>query len=228
MITALVTGGNRGIGYAVCEGLALEGIKVLLGARDAALGKEAAATLKAKGLDVEPVAIDVSNQESILEARASIEKSYGKPQILINNAAILQEGSLLEIDDEALVAGMNTNLLGPLRCMRAFVPGMVEMGYGRIVNVSSGWGSFHEGLQGPLLYSVTKAALNAVTVASARSLPLSVKVNAVCPGWVNTRMGGPHAPRSVAEGADTIIWLATLPDDGPSGKFFRDREEIAW
>jgi len=105
---------------------------------------------------------------------------------------------------------------------------MSARGYGRIVNVSSGWGSFAEGMGGPGLYGVTKAALNALTVRLAKELPSTVKVNAMCPGWVRTRMGGQSATRSPDEGADTAIWLATLSDDGPTGGFFRDRKPIEW
>ena len=105
---------------------------------------------------------------------------------------------------------------------------MIQRGYGRIVNVSSGWGSFAEGLTGPAAYSITKAALNALTVTLARELPPNVKVNSICPGWVRTRMGGSEATRSPEEGAETALWLATLPEDGPSGGFYRDNNLINW
>jgi NAD(P)-dependent dehydrogenase (short-subunit alcohol dehydrogenase family) len=105
---------------------------------------------------------------------------------------------------------------------------MIERGYGRVVNVSSGAGSFAEGLEGPPAYAVSKAALNALTVRLATETRGDVKVNAACPGWVRTRMGGSGAPRSVEEGADTIVWLATLGPDGPTGGFFRDRQPIEW
>jgi NAD(P)-dependent dehydrogenase (short-subunit alcohol dehydrogenase family) len=105
---------------------------------------------------------------------------------------------------------------------------MIARGYGRIVNLSSGYGSFAEGLEGPAAYSLSKAALNALTVRLAREARGDVKVNAACPGWVRTRMGGDTAPRAVEEGANTIVWLATLPADGPSGGFFRDRRAISW
>ena len=105
---------------------------------------------------------------------------------------------------------------------------MNARGYGRIVNVSSGWGSFAEGLSGPGAYSISKAALNALTLSLSKDLPTNVKVNCMCPGWVRTRMGGEGAPRTPEEAADTAIWLATLPDDGPTGGFYRDRKLIAW
>jgi NAD(P)-dependent dehydrogenase (short-subunit alcohol dehydrogenase family) len=112
--------------------------------------------------------------------------------------------------------------------IQVFGPAMKARGWGRIVNVSSGWGSFDEGLAGPAAYSISKATLNAVTFTFAPVLGPTVKINAVCPGWVRTRMGGQSATRSPEQGADTPIWLATLPDDGPTGGFFRDRQSIGW
>jgi NAD(P)-dependent dehydrogenase (short-subunit alcohol dehydrogenase family) len=123
---------------------------------------------------------------------------------------------------------MEINFFGAVRACRAFVPGMIEAGYGRIVNVSSGCGSFSSGLRCDAAYSISKAALNAFTVKLASELNGDVKVNAGNPGWVRTRMGGATAPKSVEEGADTIVWLATLPASGPTGGFFSDRREIAW
>ena len=108
------------------------------------------------------------------------------------------------------------------------VPHWRDTGWGRIVNLSSGWGSFAEGLEGPGAYGIAKAALNALTRALPRDLPPGVKINAVCPGWVATRMGGPSAPLTPEEGADTALWLALLPEDGPTGGFFRRRQPIAW
>lgn len=222
--TALVTGGNRGIGFAACRGLAKEGLKVWLGSRDEKNGREAAEKLRAEGLDVSHLAIDVSDPKSI----ASAAQQAGGVDVLINNAGVLPEESILKVSDDELHNGLAINLMGPINCIRAFVPAMIDNGYGRVVNVSSGWGSFAEGLGGPTVYSISKAALNAVTVKAAHDLPDSVLINSMCPGWVHTRMGGEGAPRSEEEGADTIIWLATLPDDGPSGEFFRDREAISW
>ncbi len=105
---------------------------------------------------------------------------------------------------------------------------MIKRGYGRIVNISSGWGSFGEGLTGPISYSVSKAALNALTKNISKDLPANVLINSMCPGWVKTRMGGSAAPRTPAEGARTAVWLVTLPENGPNGGFFRDQKSIPW
>jgi NAD(P)-dependent dehydrogenase (short-subunit alcohol dehydrogenase family) len=143
-------------------------------------------------------------------------------------AAIYPSEPLLDPATDVLRAVMEINFFGASRACRAFAPPMIARAYGRIVNVSSGSGSFAEGLPGPHAYSVSKAALNAFTVKLAAELRGDVKVNAVCPGWVRTRMGGRNASRSVEEGADTIVWLATLPARGPSGGLFRDRKRISW
>lgn len=123
---------------------------------------------------------------------------------------------------------MAVMLHGPYQLMQAAVPEMGARGYGRVVNMSSDWGSFHEGLHGPGAYGVAKAGLNALTLAAARQAPEGVKINAMCPGWVRTRMGGSGATRTPEQGADTALWLATLPEDGPNGGFFRDRKPLAW
>ena len=123
---------------------------------------------------------------------------------------------------------MTVMVNGPYHLIRGVVPGMRRGGYGRIVNVSSGWGSFADGLTGPGAYSVATAALNALTLTTAQLLPASIKVNAMCPGWVRTRMGGWGATLSPEEAADTAIWLATVDGDGPTGGFFRERRRIAW
>ncbi len=147
---------------------------------------------------------------------------------LVNNAGVLHEKPILELTEAEIGDSIAVHLTGPLRLIRSLAPSMVAKRYGRIVNMSSGWGSFAEGMGGPGLYGVTKAALNALTVRLAQEFPSSVKVNAMCPGWVRTRMGGQGATRAPDEGADTAVWLATLPDDGPTGGFFRDREAIEW
>ncbi len=225
---ALVTGGNRGIGFAACEELAKKGMKVLLGSRDHEKGEFAAKKLSDQGLDVSFISLDVSKLESIQKAATTIQNSYGSLDVLVNNAGVLPQGTLLDLSEKDLHQGIDVNFLGPINLIRTFTPKMIKNGYGRIVNVSSGWGSFKEGLEGPAIYSITKAGLNAVTVTLAQSLPKNVKVNSMCPGWVHTQMGGKDAPKTPEEGAEMIVYLATLPDNGPTGKFFRDGKEIVW
>jgi NAD(P)-dependent dehydrogenase (short-subunit alcohol dehydrogenase family) len=134
---------------------------------------------------------------------------------------------VFSVSEETLVMALEVNTLGPFRTCRALVPGMTQRGYGRVVNVSSVGGSFDEGL-GPAAYGVSKAALNALTVKVSQAVHGDVKVNATCPGWVRTEMGGSGAPRSPEEAANTLVWLATLPAEGPNGGSFRDRESILW
>lgn len=224
----LVTGGNRGIGLAVVERFAREGHPVLLGARNRAAGEAEAARLREQGLDLVTLELDVGDVASIDAALAELDRSGTEVSVLVNNAGILPEGSLLDMPWAGIDASFAVHVTGPLRLVRGLLPGMTARGYGRIVNVSSGWGSFAEGLEGPGAYGLTKAALNALTVRLAKDLPPAIKVNAMCPGWVRTRMGGSEAPRTPEEAADTAYWLGTLPDDGPSGGFFRDRARIAW
>lgn len=218
MKRVLVTGGNRGIGLAIVEGLATQGYDVLLGARDVQAGEAAAKSVGATALQ-----LDVADPESIEHA----VKAAGDVDVLVNNAGVLGSRNILD-DPEDFAKSMAVMVEGPYHLMRLLRPQMVANGYGRIVNVSSGWGAFSDGVAGPGAYGVAKAALNALTVASARTLPNTVKVNAMCPGWVRTRMGGAGATRSPEAGADTAIWLATLPENGPTGGFFRDRKPIAW
>ncbi len=226
--TALVTGANRGIGLAIARQLADLGNLVLLGSRDLKAGEDAAQSLRRLKLYVEPLHIDLSGAAMIDAAIMAIEKSGRRVDTLVNNAGVLYEKPLLELSDAEISESVAAHLTGPLRLIRALAPKMIANGYGRIVNLSSGWGSFAEGMGGPGMYGVTKAALNALTVRFARELPRAIKVNAMCPGWVRTRMGGRGATRSPEESADTAVWLATLPEDGPTGGFFRDRKPIEW
>ncbi|MGL4423454.1 MAG: SDR family NAD(P)-dependent oxidoreductase [Gemmataceae bacterium] len=226
--TILVTGGNRGIGLATVAQLAREGHRVLLTARDRAEGQAAAAPLQKAGFAVEALMLDVADPTSIDKLIAQLAQQKTTVDGLVNNAGVLHHDSLLSLDLAAVDATFAVQVRGPWLLARALVPGMIERGYGRIVNVSSGWGAFSEGLGGPAFYGITKAALNALTVRLAAELPATVKVNAMCPGWVQTRMGGTQAPRSPEQGADTSVWLATLAESGPTGGFFRDRQPIAW
>ena len=230
--TALVTGANRGIGLEVCRQLAQRGLSVVLTSRSEKNGRSAAAVLRdAEGLDVRYAPMDVADDSSVRACADELLAGGIQIDVVVNNAAICPAGSTLSVGSDIMVDAVQTILLGAFRVCRAFAPAMVDSGYGRIVNVSSGWGAFAEGLGGPAAYSVTKAALNALTVTLAAEIDgdnANVKVNAVCPGWVQTRMGGPGATRPVEDGADTIVWLSTLPDDGPTGGFFRDRLPIQW
>jgi len=232
MHTALVTGGNRGIGLEVCKQLATRNVRVLLAARDYAHGEAAALELNEAGLDVKCVPLDVASDTSVIECARIIDELGLHVDVLVNTGAVLKKGRVISATWDDWRTSIETNLIGALRTCRAFVPGMIERGYGRVVNVSSGYGSFGEGLHGPSPYSVTKAALDALTVKLADDVASAgkqnIKVNAVCPGWVRTRMGGDDAERPVEKGAETVVWLATLDDDGPTGGFFRDKRRIPW
>ncbi|HVP40115.1 MAG TPA: SDR family oxidoreductase [Candidatus Saccharimonadales bacterium] len=226
--TALVTGGNRGIGLEVCRQLARRGLRVILTARDQRLGRGAAASLHREGLEVEFRRLDVTEAGAPEALADTLRRAERHLDVLVNNAAVYPQGGALEVGEDTAREAFETNLFGPLRLCRAFLPGMLERGYGRIVNVSSGDASFGEKLAGPAAYCISKTALNALTVKLAQLARGDVKVNCVCPGWVRTRMGGPNATRGVRKGAETIVWLATLPPDGPNGGFFRDRKAIPW
>jgi len=226
--TALVTGANRGLGLAIAHHLAELGNSVLLGSRDLKAGEDAAASLRRLGLDVVPVHLDLTDPATIDAAINDFDTAGLRVDILVNNSGVLHDKALLELTDAEIAESIAVHLTGPLRLIRALVSNMAATGYGRIVNVSSDWGSFAAGLGGPELYGVTKAALNALTVRLVKELPPTIKVNAMCPGWVRTRMGGPSAPRTPEEAADTAVWLATLPENGPTGGFYRDRKPIKW
>jgi NAD(P)-dependent dehydrogenase (short-subunit alcohol dehydrogenase family) len=221
--TALVTGGNRGIGREVCRQLKDLGLRVVLTARDAKDGRKAAAEL---GCLFEP--LDVASDSSVAACAASLAKAKVEIDVLVNNAGIYPDGGVLDASWEDLRAAMEANYWGPLRGCRAFVPGMSARGYGRVVNVTSGYGLFSEGLEGPAPYTLSKAALSALTLKLSKEVRGDLKVNAVCPGWVRTRMGGKNASRPVEKGAETVVWLATLPEDGPNGGVFRDKRPLGW
>lgn len=223
-----MTGGNRGIGFEVCRQLARSGLRVILGSRDLGRGRDAARGLAAEGLDVSVDELDVGDPESVRACARRLEEGGTHVDVLINNAGVYPTTGILQVDEATAEEALQINLLGALRTCQAFVPGMVARGYGRVVNVSSGGGSLTEGVPGPGAYGFSKAALNALTRMVANAVRGDVKVNAVCPGWVATDMGGTAAPRSPDQAADTIVWLATLPEDGPTDGFFRDRRPIPW
>ena len=226
--TVLVTGGNRGVGLGIVTRFAQEGHAVFLASRDFDAGEAEAARLRGQGLDVETVALDVGDRASARDAVSRLEAAGRRIDVLINNAGVLPDGDLLGLGDEDIDISFAVNVIGPLTLVRLIAPGMASRGYGRIVNVSSDWGSFDAGLGGPGAYGVTKAALNALTLRLARDLPDSIKVNAMDPGWVKTRMGGDGATRTPEQAADTAYWLGTLPTEGPNGGFYYDRDPMAW
>ena len=228
--TALVTGANRGIGLEVCRQLASKGYRVILTARSRSKAEQAARAVASIG-GVEAIALDVTDAASIATAAGEIEDRIGPVDVLVNNAAILvaeRKGVIGTTLDEFRET-FDTNVLGVIAVCQAFVPGMVRRKRGRVVNVSSRAGQFSGMGQYAPAYSISKTALNAFTVQLANATRnAGLLVNAACPGWVRTDMGGPSAPRSVEQGADTIVWLATLPDTGPTGGFFEDRRKIEW
>ena len=227
---ALVTGANRGIGLEVCRQLAGRGLRVVLTARDPNKGQAAADGLIANGLDVTFLPLDVSDPAAAEAARVWVEGRYGRLDVLVNNAAVYLDDnvSIFDVPLSTFDKTLAANLYGPLHLCRAFVPGMRQRGYGRVVNVSSESGQLSTMGGYTAAYAISKTALNGLTRVVAAEAGQAVKVNAVCPGWVRTDMGGPHATRSVAEGAAGLVWLATLPDSGPTGGFFRDGRPLDW
>ncbi len=228
---AVVTGANRGIGFEICKQLAQKKIKVILTARDEAKGKAAVQKLVKEGLDAVFYQLNVSDATSVKNLADRIQKELGRLDILINNAGIfIDPGKLAQnVELDIVRKTLEINLLGPLSLCQTFIPLMKKHNYGRIVNLSSGMGAFYEMGGGNASYRISKTALNSMTVILASELSgTNILVNTMNPGWVRTEMGGKNATRSVEQGADTAIWLATLPDNGPSGKFFLDRKEIPW
>ena len=221
--TALVTGANRGIGLAIAQGLAAREFNVIMGCRNVDAVK--VDELKNNTIAVQ---LNLSDRETLTDDLNTILTSYPQIDVLVNNAGILENGSIMDVSMDDFYHSMRVNFEAPYELIRALVPQMSNRSYGRIVNISSGWGSFSDGLNGPGAYSVSKAALNALTLSFSQAVPNNVKINAMCPGWVRTRMGGATATRSPEEGAETAIWLATLSEIGPNGGFFRDKKPIAW
>lgn len=232
---ALVSGANRGIGFEIVRQLARHGLIVVLGSRDLDKGHKAADALASEGLEVAVLSLDTDDGNSIANLATEIVRLYGRLDVLVNNAAVLIDGpggfdsSLFDLKSDTARRTFETNVLGPLRMTQAAAPIMREGGYGRIVNLSSGAGQLSDMRSGFPAYRMSKVALNALTrITAAEVAGANIKVNAACPGWVRTDMGGPDATRGVEQGAETPVWLATLPEDGPSGGFFRDKKPIAW
>jgi NAD(P)-dependent dehydrogenase (short-subunit alcohol dehydrogenase family) len=228
---AVVTGANRGIGFEICRQLARKGARVVLTARDEAKGRAAAETLAGEGHEVRFHPLDVTQNESIDRFCAYVKDEVRGVDILVNNAGVLLDQRKLGLDVPMAVVRetLETNLLGAWHLAQVLVPVMRWTNYGRIVNVSSGMGAMSEMAGGYPAYRISKASLNALTRILADELRgTNILVNAMCPGWVQTAMGGPRATVPVDKGADTAVWLATLPDGGPTGGFFRDRRPIPW
>lgn len=229
---ALVTGGNRGIGLAIVKGLAKLGFNVLMGCRDVKAGAVEIAKIQREQpeADVSVVQLDLADAETLPQQMQHITEQHPAVDVLINNAAILDEGDFSSLSRDDFYRSMQTNALSVFDLMQHFGLTMEQQQYGRIVNISSGWGAFSDGLTGPAAYSMSKATLNAITKVAANGYAgySNIKINAMCPGWVRTRMGGMAASRSPEQAAETAIWLATLSQDGPSGEFFRDKKAINW
>ncbi len=224
---ALVTGGNRGIGFAIVQGLLAKDYEVILTSRSLNSAKQAADKLNGS---VIPLELDVSNDDSIQQAVQTLAaQNINRIDVLVNNAGVYPDSSvdILTISRELLDSAMNTNAFGVVQMVQAFLPLLEASENARIINVSSGMGALDGLTTTAPSYCLSKLALNGVTLMLAQSLRAKgIVVNAMCPGWVRTDMGGSSAPRSPEQGADTAIWLATEASGTESGKFWRDRNEI--
>ena len=231
---ALVTGGNRGMGFEACRQLAARGFRVLLGSRDFEAGKRAVTTIDSNR--VEAVRLDVTSAGDIEALAQLIAERYGRLDILINNAGIMIDGddgrstSICEADIEAVDDTFRVNTLGPMMVINAMLPLMRGLDDVRIVNVSSGMGQLSDMGGHYPGYRISKTALNAMTRIYAAELdPARFHVNTLCPGWVRTDMGGANADLSLEQGVDTVIWLATSEEARQySGGYFRNRQPIDW
>ena len=235
---AVVTGGNRGIGFEICRQLAQKGIRVILTSRDEAKGLDACKKLELEELSVRYFPLDVIHAVDINRLWGFLQKEFGRCDILVNNAGVFLDKkgphdsafpSIFNASTETIRQTMETNVYGPLLLCQAIIPLMRKNNYGRIINMSSGLGQLSEMNGGYPAYRMSKTCLNVLTrVLNDETQGTNILVNSACPGWVKTDMGGSGATRSVQDGADTAVWLATLPNGGPRGKFFRDRKEIPW
>lgn len=230
--TALVTGGNKGIGFAICKGLIDLGFDVIIAARSLAKGKEAAAQLKSPDSRIAAMQLDVTDDRSIFLAAQALTRSCDRLDVLINNAGILPDRkvNLLNISRDMLDLTMHTNAFGAISVTQAFLPLLAKAPTARIINVSSKYGQLDTlSASLPPAYGLSKLALNGATIMLADALrSQGIAVYSMCPGWVRTDMGGETAARSPEEGADTAIWLATEAGPELSGKFWSDRQEISY
>ena len=228
---ALITGAKRGIGFEAARALAARGWRVMLSARQRRDGESAVASLRGSGIGVEFLLMDVADPESIVAAAKEFSKRADRLDALVNNAGILgnTEQTAVTLTLKNLQATLNTNAIGPLLVVQQFLPFLYKGRPGRVINVSSGVGSLSQSSGWAPAYAISKTTLNAITLQLHHALhDKGIPVNAVCPGWVRTAMGGSQAPRSVEQGADTIVWLADEAPASMSGQFLRDRHAIPW
>ncbi len=229
-LVALITGANRGLGLEVSRQLGKRGYRVLLGCRSESKGREAEALLRKEGIDAQSLPLDVASAESIAAARQRTESMTSRLDVLVNNAAIHYDSweRVTDVDWKIVDEAFETNTLGAWRVALEFLPLLRRSAQPRIVNVSSEAGSLASLSGDTPAYSLSKVAMNALTVMLARQLKgEGILVNAVCPGWTATETGGPGG-RPVEEGAASIVWAAVLSKDGPSGGFFRDGRPLPW
>jgi NAD(P)-dependent dehydrogenase (short-subunit alcohol dehydrogenase family) len=242
---ALVTGGNRGLGLATARRLGQEGVTVVIGARDEARARDAVVGLREAGVWASAVTLDVDDEASVRDAAERIRREHGRLDILVNNAGILPEATAKDavdpLDPALFLHTFRTNVLGAVAVTAAVLPLLVQSDRGRVVNVSSRMGSLSDQLDpaSPYhslvvpAYQSSKAALNGLTIALAKKLAgTPVKVNSVCPGWVQTDLGGPDnraaAPTPAQEAAEVVVRAALLDDTGPSGSFFDAAGPVPW
>ena len=229
---AVVTGANRGIGKEIACQLAQKGLTVILTSRDEAKGLKAVDDFQKDRVPVRFHLLDVTSPASIQTFVEFMTREIGRCDVLVNNAGIFpdrEDSSIFNAKIETIRIAMETNVYGPLQLCQGLVPLMRKNSYGRIVNLSSGMGQLKDMNGGCPGYRISKTSINALTrILNDELLGENILVNSMCPGWVKTDMGGPGATRSVEQGADTAVWLATLPDNGPRGGFFRDRKPFAW
>ena len=226
--TALVTGGSRGIGLTSCRQLARAGLRVVLTARDPRDGERAARELQGEGHDVRFEQLDVADPDSVAMCSERLAHDGVAVDVLVNNAATSIIAPVLLAEESELATSLTVNLFGAWRTCRAFVPGMRDREYGRVVNVSTGYAQMASRAPRGGVYGLSKAALNALTRQVAAEAGPWVKVNAMSPGWVSTRVREPGGRVTRTEATDTLVWLATLPDDGPTDGFFYQRRPVAW
>lgn len=229
--TALITGANKGIGHEIARQLAQRGFAVFIGARDMTKGREAAEELCAQGYEATFILLDVTDPVSIKHAVGTFSQKADHLDVLVNNAAILEDHGedILKLNTEMLDRTLKSNVTGPILVTQDFLPYLnLSPNGARIINVSSGAGALNHMSTYAPAYSISKAALNAVTRQFAGALRGKIAVNCVDPGWVRTDMGGSGASRPVEKGAETIVWLATDAPASETGKFWHDKQEVEW